>query len=128
MPVTYVIDQTRKLIRTECRGPLTVDEVLNHFDQLKDDPDCVGQLDVFLDVSEITSLPKSFELRMVSSKMVVVRNKVQFGKCAVLATGNAMYGMMRMFAFFAETEFQAIQVFRNVAEAEGWLGSDGKWC
>lgn len=111
------------LIRTTCHSPLTFADVIDHFRTLKDDPACSGHLDVLLDVSEADSLPATTQLGAVATELAVVRAKVQFGNCAVVATRNAMFGMMRMFEVLAARYFDAIQVFRSSAEAEAWLAA-----
>ncbi len=121
MPVTYRIDADRKVIRTTCSSPLKFAEVVDHFRTLKDDPAASGPLDVLLDVSEADGLPASAQLGAVSAELGAVREKIQFGVCAVVAPGDAMFGMMRVFEVFAGRYFRAIRVFRTMAEAEAWL-------
>ena len=58
MPVIYQIDRANGIIRTRCVGPVTIDEVIDHFRQLERDADCPERLDVLLDISEETSVPK----------------------------------------------------------------------
>ena len=123
VPVTYIIDKTRKLIRTSCIGPVTLPDIVDHFRKLKDDPECAGRLDVLLDVHEAELLPESDQLRIVDSHVATVGEKVVFGICAVVANRDAMFGMMRMFAVFAEKNFRAVRVFREPPDAEAWLTS-----
>jgi hypothetical protein len=123
VPVTYKIDAARKLIRTTCGRPLTFAEVIDHFRMLKADPACVGHLDVLLDVSDADALPVSSQLGPVSAELEAVRAKVEFGVCAIVATRDAMFGMMRMFEVAAGPYFRAIHVFRGVVEAQAWLAS-----
>jgi hypothetical protein len=123
MPVTYSIDGAAKIIRTTCSSPLAFPEVLEHFRALNQDPACTGHLDVLLDVSNADALPATTQLGAVATELALVRSKVQFGKCAVVATRDAMYGMMRMFEVLTARYFEAIHVFRNSAEAEAWLVS-----
>jgi hypothetical protein len=121
VPVTYIIDNTKNLIRITCSGLVSLEDVVDHFRGLKDDPDCGGHLDVLLDVHEADSVPESKQLRVVNSQIASIRAKVTFGICAIVANRDAMFGMMRMFAVFAEENFRAIRVFRETAEAEEWL-------
>ena len=123
MPVVYKIDAARKLTRTTCSRPLTFTEVIEHFRTLKEDPACTGRLDVLLDVSDVDALPDSGQFGPVSAELDAVRGKVQFGLCAIIATRDAMFGMMRMFEVAAEPYFRAIRVFRDAAEAQAWLDS-----
>jgi hypothetical protein len=43
-------------------------------------------------------------------------------KWAFLASDNLMYGLSRMFGALTEQHQVTTQVFRNVEEADGWLG------
>jgi hypothetical protein len=121
MPVTYIIDTTRQLIRTTCSGAVTLAEVVDHFGKLEEDPACTGHLDVMLDVREADAVPESNQLRIVNSNVAAIRAKVEFGMCAIVVNRDAMFGMMRIFGVFAESNFRAIRVFRRTAEAEAWL-------
>jgi hypothetical protein len=121
VPVTYKIDAARKLIYTTCSRPLTFSQVIEHFRTLREDPACTGPLDVLLDVSEADSLPASSQLGPITAEVGAVRVKVQFGLCAIIATRDAMFGMMRMFEVSAGPYFRSIRVFRGKPEAEAWL-------
>lgn len=123
MPVSYVIDPQEKLIRTRCIGNVLVGEVINHFRTLEQDPNCPDCLDVFLDLSKTTSLPFTAEITAVAQEINRVRNKVRFGACAVVASSDALFGMMRMFAVLAGAYFSEIRVFRGTGEAETWLST-----
>ena len=121
MPVTYNIDLASKLIRTTCLRPLTFEEVIGHFRALREDPMCAGYLDVLLDVTDADTVPVSSQLGAVSAELRALRKKVQFGVCAVIASRDAMFGMMRVFEVLAGDSFGVIRVFRGTAEAEAWL-------
>ena len=123
MPVTYVIDASRRVIRTTCTTPLTFADVIGHFRTLKDDPACTGHLNVLLDVSEADALPESRQLGAVGAELGGIRKKVQFGVCAIVATRDAMFGMMRVFEVATGQYFRETRVFRDFAAAEAWLAS-----
>jgi hypothetical protein len=123
MPVTYKIDSVEKIIRTSCTSPLTFAQVIEHFQELQRDPACSGYLDVLLDVSEADTLPESGQLGTINLELGALRDQVQFGICAIAATRDAMFGMMRMFEALARPYFVATRVFRSLAEAESWLAS-----
>ena len=121
MPVTYKIDTQERVIRTQGIGMVTLADVVDHFRDLVRDPDCAGSLDVMLDLSEPTSVPEARELEAIPFELSRIREKVRFGACAIVATKDALVGMLRTFAVMAERFFRAIQVFRSRAEAEAWL-------
>jgi hypothetical protein len=123
MPVTYQIDKANKIIRTRCTGPVTIEEVIEHFRVLERDPDCPDQLDVLLDLSYETSVPKQENLKAVTQEIRRIRGRVQFGACAIVACTDALYGMIRMFEVFTDQLFRKSYVFRTVGEAEAWLAS-----
>ena len=121
MPVTYSIDTARKLIHTTCSPPLVLADVIGHFRTLMEDPACAGHLDVLLDVSEADSLPQSIYFNAISAELAAIRAKVQFEMCAIIATHDAMFGMMRVFEAVTGPYFREVRVFRGAAEAEAWL-------
>jgi hypothetical protein len=123
MPVTYQIDKANKIIRTRCTGPVTIEEVIEHFRVLERDPDRPDQLDVLLDLSYETSVPKQENLKAVTQDIRRIRGRVQFGACAIVACTDALYGMIRMFEVFTDQLFRKSYVFRTVGEAEAWLAS-----
>jgi hypothetical protein len=124
MPVTYKIDTQERIIRTQGIGMVTLADVVDHFRDLERDPHCAGSLDVMLDLSETNSVPEARELQAIPYELARIRDKVRLGACAIVATKDALFGMLRMFAVLAERFFRAIQVFRSKAEAEAWLVSE----
>ena len=123
MPVTYQIDKANRIIRTRCTGAVTIEEVIDHFRALEQDSDCPDRVDVLLDLSEQTSIPKKENLQEVTGQIRRIRGRVQFGACAIVASTDALYGMLRMFEVFAEQYFRKSCVFRTASEAEAWLAS-----
>ncbi|HLV88347.1 MAG TPA: hypothetical protein VKV39_15275 [Candidatus Sulfotelmatobacter sp.] len=124
MPVTYSVDSEAGVIRTVCESPLRFEDVLNHFQALRADPACTGGLDVLLDVSNADTLPAVSQLSSITSVIGNLTKKIRFGACAIVATRDAMFGMMRIFEAFAGDHFRAIRVFRDAREAELWLISE----
>ena len=123
MSVTYKIDANKKTVRTKCVGLVTLQEVVDHFRILEQDPDCPDILDVFLDLSEMDSLPETREISTVINEVKRIRGQVRFGACAILASRDALIGMMRVFEAMAEECFRVTCTFRVANEAEAWLVS-----
>jgi len=124
MPVTYNIDTQERVLRTQGTGMVTLADVVDHFRDLERDPNCAGSLDVLLDLSGTNSVPETREIQAIPFEIARIRDKVHLGACAIVATKDALFGMLRMFAVMAERFFRAIQVFRSRAEAEAWLVSE----
>jgi hypothetical protein len=116
-----VIDPSERTIRTKCVGQLTLSDVIGHFQTLALDPQCVDHLNVFLDLSEVSSLPDSREVQAVVTELKKIRSKARFGACAILATGDALFGMMRVFEAHTEAVFRVTHTFRSATEAETWF-------
>ena len=121
MPVTYRIDGRANLIRTVGWGDVTPDEVHAHFNELARAWPPLAKLDVLLDLSGCTSIPDLSQLRDVVSHIKSLGGDRRFGTCAVVASRELLYGLMRVFEFLADESFAAIRVFRNEAEAVEWL-------
>jgi hypothetical protein len=121
--VTYEIDSSRALIRTRCSGATTLPEVVDHFRVLSADPALPEKANVLLDLSGVTSLPGADQLWTVVGTVGKLRHKLRFGCCGIVATGDALYGMMRMFAVFGRRQFEQLEVFRTVEEADNWLAA-----
>ncbi|MFN7992801.1 MAG: STAS/SEC14 domain-containing protein [Bryobacteraceae bacterium] len=125
MPVVYRIDATRGVIYTRCIGQVTLNEVLSHLRELAQDPACPDRLHVLLDLSECTSIPESGQLQDITGQIGKVSSRVRFGRCAIVAPTDVLFGMSRMFGVFAEGWFQEVGVFRTREEVGLWPESAG---
>jgi hypothetical protein len=123
MPVTYRLVPERGFIETACTGDVRLEEVLDHLRELGRDPAMPAQLDVLLDLDGLTSLPESAQLRNVTRAVADLGSRLELGACAVVAGGDAAFGMSRVFGVFVEELFSDARVFRKRADAEAWLAS-----
>jgi len=121
VPIIYKIDTCQRTIRTTCSGHLTLQEVVEHFQELYADPSCPNQPLVFLDLREVKSLPESRQLSTVVGAMKKIRHRIQFDACAILASRDALFGMMRIFEAISEEVFRVTCTFRDAEQAEEWL-------
>jgi len=48
---------------------------------------------------------------------------MRFDACAIVASRNVLFGMMRMFQVLAQNSFTTTQVFRTAEDAEAWLAA-----
>ena len=111
------------MMRTTCNSPLTFAEVLDNIRGLKVDPACQGRLHALVDLSTADLVMDGDQLRIALAELNTLRPRTQFDMLALVATRDAMYGMMRMFEVIAAPYFGTIRVFRVVSEAEAWLAS-----
>jgi hypothetical protein len=84
VPITYQIDADKRTIRTTAVGYVTLQEVIDHFRALEQDPECPERTDVFLDLSEVESLPETRQLPTVIDELKRIRGKLRFDACAIL--------------------------------------------
>src|SRR4029450_893012 len=110
MPVRYRIDPKASLIRTTGSGEVTFQEVLQHFRELEADPGAGGPIEVLPDWSACRSVPTSEQLRAVAGQINALGGRRRFGKCAIVARDDALYGMTRMFEVFVQNHFTATRV------------------
>ncbi|HTR02678.1 MAG TPA: STAS/SEC14 domain-containing protein [Thermoanaerobaculia bacterium] len=120
MPITYRIDRQRGRIVTTCSGSVTLRDVMAHFDALEKDPERPARLDVLLDLTDQESIPVTPQMQAAADRVGLVTDLV-FGNCAVVATGESLFGMARMFEVLARGHFAAIRTFRSMREAVEWL-------
>ena len=121
MPIDYEIDAGRRLIRTRCIGPLTLEEVVAHFRSLEADPRVPDRLDVVLDFSELTAFPDHDQVHCVAREVRQLRTKIAWRNLAIVAPRDLAFGIARMFEMISEPSFRATMVFRRLADAERWI-------
>jgi hypothetical protein len=124
VPIRYQIDASAGRIATACIGEVSVDDVLAHFAELAGLA-LAEPLDVLLDLTAMTSLPETRQIRLVADSLGSLRERLRFGACAVVAKENVLFGMSRMFGVYAEQAFERVAVFRDRGEAERWLAQGG---
>ena len=100
-------------------GTVTEDEVDEHNRRLRADPLFDPNYRQLTDLREITDTK-------IGSGVVRDTARDQYfapgTKRAFVANTDYTFGMARMFALHAESEGQTIAVFREIADAEEWLG------
>lgn len=121
MPVLYRIDPELNRIVTDCRGETTLRDVIHHFDELEVDPGCPDGADVLLDLSAMTTLPNVGQMRSAAERAAQASRKVRFGSIAIVAGGDEIFGMARVFETFTDRLFSRSAVFRSREAAERWL-------
>ena len=121
MPITFSIDAKHSFIRTIGFGYVTAAEVDAHFSELSRVWPRGVKLDVLLDLSGCTSLPEIWQLRDVVSRIQMLGGRKRFGVCAIVATRELLYGLLRVFELLANQRFVAVRVFRSVPSAMAWL-------
>jgi hypothetical protein len=99
-------------------------EISEHFRDLARDSNRPARLNVVLDLTEMTCVPETDQVRVANFELNRHRPTLQFNACAIVAGSDAVFGMMRMFEVFAEDAFASTRVFRSMANAELWLAAN----
>ena len=118
MPATYSIDTHRKIVLSRIWGVATEDEIHDHGERLRNDPEFRPDFRQLIDMRELTEI-------LVGSEMVRDAARNQFFspgvKRAFVANSDVAFGMARMYAIASEHAGQTIEVFREMHAAEAWL-------
>ncbi len=123
MPITYRIDEGRKLVVTTVGGPLSEAEIHAHAAAVERDPR-VGTSDrSIVDITE--SAKPCFGGKVISELAMTAQALGQLlsaRRVALIASTDAGYGLARVFQGFREgTGDGEMRVFRSRPEAEAWL-------
>jgi len=118
LPASYTIDSDRKIVLSRIWGIATEDEIQEHGQRLRVDPEFRPDFRQLIDMSDVT------EIR-VGSEMVRDAARNQFFspgvRRALVATSDVAFGMARMYAIASENAGQTIKVFRDMKAAQAWL-------
>jgi hypothetical protein len=123
MPISYQIDPASGLVRMRVVDAVSLAETIDALRALGADPAAPARLDLLVDLRHTPGLPDSGQLRSIASELGRMAPKLHWGACALVASSDSVYGVSRMFAVYAESAFERVQVFRTLDEAEAWLAS-----
>jgi hypothetical protein len=118
LPASYSIDTDQKLVVTRIWGAATEDEIVDHGQRLRNDPQFRPDFRQLVDMSELTEIRVGSELIRNASRNQFFAPGV---RRALVANSDAAFGMARMYAIASENEGQTIEVFRDMNAAEAWL-------
>jgi hypothetical protein len=118
MPVRYVIDVNRRLVRTSFTGILTVDDLLTHIAELRADPAFNPQFSEIIDASQVEDVPLGYEelKRLAPMDPFSTSTKRAF----VIPTRTVAFGVARMYQLL-QNEDPRIRIFQNEEDAARWL-------
>jgi hypothetical protein len=119
MPFSYKIDKERRLMKSTASGVITMADALAHQEELLKDPEFDLSFGQLIDVTQVTGVEiGSSDLRALSQTRVHSPTSHR----AILASGDLVFGLARMFAIFRETMGETgICVFRNLEDALEWV-------
>lgn len=119
MPITYVIDEKRKLVRTDASGAITIAQIVDHLNS-QIQHGTVSHCEV-IDVRGVTQpYLTSSQIWQAAQAVLAVALKSTPAPRAIVVGNDAVFGMSRMFSTLVEDIFP-IRVYRDMEAAEHWL-------
>src|ERR1051326_7264752 len=108
MPVTYKIDNERRVVYTDGYGTATDSEILDHNRKLASDPDFDPNFNQLLNFTEVISIDvKTETINLIASKRIFNLSSLR----AIVVKPGLQFGLARMFQNLRSFEDSNIQVF-----------------
>jgi hypothetical protein len=119
MPSSYEIDPGRRLVITRIWGAATDEDIHEHGRRLRADPLFDPTYRQLADMSDVTEiLVSKGTIEEISRGQLFVPGTQR----ALVASQDAVYGLLRKYELHAESMGQTVAVFRDRNAAEAWLG------
>ena len=119
MPASYRIDVARRLVLTRAWGVFTAQELYDNFNSLAADPAFDPSFAQLVDLREVQ--------RPYMEPSIIRRHALEYlfgGKTprALVTSTDVAYELARMYSDVAAVVPQNVRVFRDMHDAEHWLG------
>lgn len=120
MPAAYRIDRERSLVLSRAWGTLTDDDIRRHYDRLRTDPGFHPDMRQLVDLREVTAVEVNARYIRESAQRSPFRTGV---RRAYVATSGVAFGIARMLEAYTDPGGGEVEVFQDIAVAEGWLAA-----
>jgi len=119
MPATYWIDVPRRLVLSRGWGLFTEQDILGHFTTLSVDPAFQPTFSQLADLRHVehSAVSKEFVRRHALEHLFS-----SMARRAIVVSTPEHYELARIYAQFAQYASQNVHVFRDMHDAEEWLG------
>ena len=125
MPATYTIDQHSAVVRVECFGVFTNQDMLDCLARLCNDPDRKPGTPSLVDCRGVETMmvtPDGVQAAVMVEATMVDRWQPPWA-VAVIAPQDEVFWMARTYEVLRAGSPESVRVFRQPAEAERWLDS-----
>jgi hypothetical protein len=119
MALTYRVDKSQKILRSQGSGMLSVNDLLEYFSATRADPDYEPEMHRVMDLRGVTQLPSSSDIRSLAA-FARTKAPVETARMAIIASSDLAFGVSMMFKAFVGYGERLI-VVRDEAEAIDWL-------
>jgi len=119
MPATYWIDVPGRLVLSRGWGVFTEQDILSHFTTLSVDPSFQPTFSQLADLRRVehAEVSKEFVRRHALEHLFSSR-----AQRAIVVSSAEHYELARIYSDFAQYASQNVHVFRDMHDAEEWLG------
>ena len=120
MPITYARDDAQRRIIVTTIGIVGIDDLLAVIDRQASEG--TWEYGMLYDSRRVSSVASQTDVRAALKHVdTLSRTYGRRGPVAFVTTVPAAYGMVRMYSTLAGQLQQAVEVFRDIADAEHWL-------
>ena len=121
MPQAYEIDVVRRVVLSRAWGVSTAQDLIDHYAALAADPRFDPSFSQLVDLRDIQRFDIATTiLRRQALEQVFASTSPR----ALVGSSDEGFGLSRIYSAHAELSPQNVRVFREIAEAERWLGLD----
>jgi hypothetical protein len=126
MGLTYIFDHANRIVRSRGWGVLRIGQIEAFYSRLVADPAFDPTYRSLGDLREVSEIAVTSNELAASAARPVFEHGT---RRALVASRDAVYGMLRAFASFNERMGQTMRIFRDIEVAEAWLehGDDRLW-
>jgi hypothetical protein len=119
MGMSYTIDAVRALVVTRVWDTFSNDDLRDGISHLMADPRFDPCYRSLVDMREVTAITAAAPVlaQVARTPLFAVE-----ARRAIVAESDLAFGVARMYATYADAEGASIRVFREMSEAESWLG------
>lgn len=122
MPVTYQRDDERRRIVVTTAGIVGLDDLLAVIDHQAGE--ATWHDGVLYDSRRVASVAGQSDVRAALKRVdALSRTHGRRGPVAFVTTMPAAFGMVRMYSTLSNPVRQAVEVFRDIGDAERWLAT-----
>jgi hypothetical protein len=119
---SYEIDPTQRLARLTARGRVDVREMTRTAIAMVEDPAFAPGTDQLVDLSAVTGSDGVFRnLRALASRGPDFRDRLEGGRLAIVAPGDLVFGLARLYVAAGRDLPVEARVFREAEAARRWL-------
>ena len=120
MPISYVIDESKKRLYSLATGLVTYDVLVAHM-RSEFGRAAASYPEVF-DCTGATTDLTAADIRLLVHNRERIADVQEAGPVAIVAPTDLFFGLFRIFDMMTES-LRPIRIFRNSADADEWLDS-----